>query len=106
MPLQKSGSAANAGAILRDMGEVVSLADGTTIQGILRQRTDYYDLDVGSQIRKFTVLWVPSDALGTLAVGQDVVVDGNSYYVSSMNADRDGWTQCDLSDSEDGDGLG
>ena len=106
MPLPKTGSLRNWRAVVRNMGTTVTLADGSTIQGVFRVRTEDYALEPGSQIRTFTTLYLSEEALGTLAVGQDVVIDGTSYYVSSMNADSDGIVQCDLSLGDEDDGIG
>ena len=101
MPAKKTGTPANARAILREYGETVTLADGSTVMGVHRQRTDEFELEVGSQIREYNVLWVPTDSVGTLDVGQDVVIDGESYLVGTMNADSDGWTKCSLGEDAD-----
>lgn len=97
MPFPSTGTDRSAAVFNRVAGDDVTLDDGSIIRGILRTRTEDYELEEGSEIREFNVLWVATVAKGTLDTGQDVVIGGIRYYVASMNEDSDGWIQCTLS---------
>ena len=99
MPRPSTGSARNAATFLSAFGEPIVLEDGSTIDAIVRQKTELvYD---GSQAieRQHAVLEIPDVLAGSIAQFQRVEVRGVERYIAAAVEKGDGWTVYSLSNT-------
>ena len=116
MPRTSTGNWRNATAFLKRFGRAVRLADGSTIMAIFKtQYTDVEDEVAGNikSYRRYSYrLWVSAaerdevasngqvvrvSKKGTFSNHQNIVIDGQNFYVNDYQQDSDDWIEAVLS---------
>ena len=93
MPVPSTGSIENGDTLLSAFGQPVTLEDGSTIQAIFKRRDDVFVDESEADQRESFRLHFPANQIGTLAAEQEVVIEGDTYFVATINYDSDGWAR-------------
>ena len=79
--------------LLDYMGDDIVLPDQTTIRAILHVQESTQATDMmGNFYTAITTGKIPTTNLGTLAAGQVVEIDGEAFYVATLQPTEKGWS--------------